>query len=245
MPHNSIKMAPRGEWAAIAFALLLPTLVTLAYFVWAASLAAAAQHAIYLLAKVVQFAFPVVWVCGVRRQRPQPWPLTMRGVALGIALGLLAIVATLALYHGWLKTTDLLSQATAQISRKATGVAIDHPWKLVALGVFYSLFHSLLEEYYWRWFVFGQLRTLLRFWPAAMISALGFMAHHVIVLATFFGLASPATWLFSLAVATGGVVWAWLYERSGSLLGPWLSHLLVDAGIFCVGYDILRQLSGG
>ena len=30
-------------------------------------------------------------------------------------------------------------------------------------------------------------------------------------------------------------MWAWLYHRSGSLLGPWLGHALVDAAIF-VGY---------
>ena len=29
-----------------------------------------------------------------------------------------------------------------------------------------------------------------------------------------------------------GAAWAWIYHRSGSLLGPWLSHLLIDAGIF-------------
>ena len=66
------------------------------------------------------------------------------------------------------------------------------------------------------------------------------MAHHVLVLATFFGWSSPATYVFSLAIAIGGAYWAWLYARSGSLYGPWLSHLLVDAGIFLIGYDLLH-----
>ena len=30
--------------------------------------------------------------------------------------------------------------------------------------------------------------------------------------------------------------------RSGSLAGPWLSHLVVDAAIFLVGYDLARDL---
>jgi membrane protease YdiL (CAAX protease family) len=68
------------------------------------------------------------------------------------------------------------------------------------------------------------------------------MAHHVILLATYFGWSSPWTYAFSLAVAVGGAVWAWLYERSGSLVGPWLSHLVVDAAIFLVGYDLARDL---
>ena len=55
------------------------------------------------------------------------------------------------------------------------------------------------------------------------------------------GFSSPATWLFSVCVAVGGAMWAWLYERTGSLLGPWLSHLLVDAAIFAIGYDLVRH----
>jgi uncharacterized protein len=45
----------------------------------------------------------------------------------------------------------------------------------------------------------------------------------------------------SAGVAVGGAFWAWLYERTGSIFGPWLSHLLIDAGIFWIGYDLIRQ----
>jgi membrane protease YdiL (CAAX protease family) len=103
------------------------------------------------------------------------------------------------------------------------------------------VFHSLFEEYYWRWFVFRQLRRLAPLWPAVVISALGFMAHHVIVLHEILKSAPWLAWLLSLAVAAGGGFWAWLYERSGSIFGPWLSHLLIDAGIFWIGYDLIRE----
>jgi membrane protease YdiL (CAAX protease family) len=64
------------------------------------------------------------------------------------------------------------------------------------------------------------------------------MAHHIILLATYFGWTSPVAYLFSLAVAIGGAAWAWIYHRSGSLFGPWLSHCLVDAAIFYLGYEL-------
>jgi membrane protease YdiL (CAAX protease family) len=35
----------------------------------------------------------------------------------------------------------------------------------------------------------------------------------------------------------GGVIWAWLYHQSGSVWSAWLSHLIVDAALFVVGYD--------
>jgi membrane protease YdiL (CAAX protease family) len=45
----------------------------------------------------------------------------------------------------------------------------------------------------------------------------------------------------SSAVAVGGAFWAWLYERTGSIYSAWLSHLLIDAGIFWVGYELVRD----
>jgi uncharacterized protein len=99
--------------------------------------------------------------------------------------------------------------------------------------------HSLLEEYYWRWFLFGGLRRFMPVAAAVVLSSLAFAAHHVILLAVFFGGQALPTILFSVCVAVGGAAWAWIYQRSGSLLGPWLSHLMIDAGIFVVGYDLV------
>jgi membrane protease YdiL (CAAX protease family) len=118
---------------------------------------------------------------------------------------------------------------------------IDSLWKYAVLGVFYSLIHSLMEEYYWRWFVFRQLRELVPLWPAIAVSALAFMGHHVIVLGEFFKEAPWLAWLLSSSVAVGGGFWAWLYERTGSIYSTWLSHLLIDAGIFWIGYDLVRE----
>jgi membrane protease YdiL (CAAX protease family) len=118
-------------------------------------------------------------------------------------------------------------------------MGVDSPALFIALGVFYALGHSLLEEYYWRWFVFGRLREWVAVPWAIAISSLGFMAHHVVLMATFFGLFSFWACFFSLSVAVGGLFWAWSYQRTGSLYGPWLGHLLVDAGIFIVGYDLV------
>ncbi len=124
------------------------------------------------------------------------------------------------------------------MASKLTAFGIRGLSAYVLLAAFYSLVHSLLEEYYWRWFVFGRLREAIPWQAAVAVAAVGFTGHHVIVLGTYFGWASPATWLFSAGVALGGAFWAWLYQTSRSLLGPWLSHALVDAAIFTVGYSL-------
>jgi len=230
-------------WAVLA-ALVFPSLVTWLYFVVLARHPAAVQQTAYSIGKGLQFIFPVVWVLAVQR-RPLGFHLPgSKGLAESAAFGVFVMVAMWLLFFYWLLPAGYMDQPRDEIRQKVIGFGADTVWKYVALGVFYSLCHSFLEEYYWRWFVFGQLRRLFPLGPAIAVSSLGFMAHHVLVLATFFGWGSPATYIFSLAVAVGGAVWAWLYQRSGSLYGPWLSHLFVDAGIFTLGYFMVRDLLG-
>ena len=229
---------PSRDRCAILFALMLPTVVTLVYFVWAKGSAAGVQQATYAIAKAVQFGFPLFWVARVQRQRLRFELTSLRGAALGVGFGLVVFLAALTLYHTWLNSAEFFILGQGPMKEKVAELEITEAWKFVALGVFYSICHSLLEEYYWRWFVFAQLKALVSFWPAAVISSLGFMAHHVIVIGSFFGFFTLATWLFSFAVACGGLFWAWLYHRSGSLVGPWLSHLLINAAIFTTGYDV-------
>ena len=124
--------------------------------------------------------------------------------------------------------------------REGPGLGIGGPLSFVAWGCVISAVNSLLEEWYWRWFVFGAMRRLMPAAAAIVLSGLAFAAHHVVVLGCYFGWTSPATAAFSLAVAVGGAVWAWMYDRHGSLLGPWLSHILVDAAIFAVGFSLIH-----
>lgn len=65
------------------------------------------------------------------------------------------------------------------------------------------------------------------------------MLHHIVIIGVYFGFAHPVTWLFSLAVAVGGMYWAWLYVRKDSIYAPWISHAWIDIAIFIVGYDVL------
>jgi uncharacterized protein len=230
------------DWIAVIFALVLPTLVTLAYFVLATDFSPAVQQGTYAVAKTFQFLFPVLYVWRIQRGRVQIKLGGTEGVWQGIIFGFTVAVLMLALYRFVFFQTGLFTHATEAIRAKIAGMNLASPAVYITVGVFYSLIHSLLEEYYWRWFVFGQLERLTRLGFAILLSSLGFMAHHVLVIGTYFGFFSPVTWIFSLCVAIGGGYWAWLYHRSDSLVGPWISHLLVDAAIFTVGYHIAGPL---
>lgn len=200
---------------------------------------------VYLACKVIQFSFPLLWIVGVERARPHLFrkPGT-KGLWIGLLSGLGAVTA-LALFWRALLGLPALADVPSAVAGKLASFGIATPGGYLALAVFYSLVHSLLEEYYWRWFLFGRLRRRLPAVAAIALSSLAFTAHHVLVIGQFLGGYGPATWLAALAITGAGALWAWSYHRSNSLFGPWLSHAFADAGLMWVGYEIWRMGGGG
>ena len=108
-------------------------------------------------------------------------------------------------------------------------------------AVFLCVVNSGMEEYYWRWFIFGEFRQLVSIPLAAVLSSVSFTLHHIVVLFVYIpDLAMVA--LFNLGVFTGGLIWAGLYQRFSSFWAIWLSHLIVDVGIMMIVYKILFPL---
>ena len=233
------EIAKRRNLAALLFALVFPTLITVVYFIVLAKHPPALQQGAFGLGKLIQFAFPLVWVVWFQRSKIGWIRPRARDLAAGGGLGLVLLAAALALYFFVLKPAEVFDQAADAIREKVVGLGASSIPRYVALSIFYCVIHSLLEEYYWRWFVFVQLRRRSSLPISIVVSGLGFMAHHVFILAVYFGWDSPWTYLLSLAVAAGGFIWAWMYEKTGSLYGIWVSHALVDTAIFIVGYDLV------
>jgi len=235
----------RAERWVLAVAMLLPAALAAVYFV-ALSPGAAGEprsnpvmQAAYATCKVVQFAIPVLWLVYADPSALRVCRVSTRGVGVGVAFGLLVAVAAFALYRYWLAQSPVFADVPDRIRAKVGEFGITSRAGFTALAVFIAGVHSFLEEYYWRWFVYGRLRRHVPVAAALVIAGLAFMGHHVVVLSVYFpGRFWPAVLPFSLAVAAGGVVWAWLYERTGSLVGPWVSHLIVDAALMLIGYDL-------
>jgi membrane protease YdiL (CAAX protease family) len=234
-----------ATWAALVFAMAFPTLSAWAYLVALARPTGGvnpAQPVAYVLGKCVQFGFPILFVL----LSGGPWPRPARpgraGIALGLGFGLAVAAVILGGYFGLLRHSPLLARTPELLRHKLAEHGMATPARYALLAGFMVVAHSFLEEYYWRWFVFGQLRRLVRLPAALVLSSLAFMAHHVVVLSTY--LPAGAVVPFALAVAAGGAVWAYVYERSGSVYPCWLSHLLVDAAVFVVGAEMLARAGG-
>ncbi|MBI2806864.1 MAG: CPBP family intramembrane metalloprotease [Planctomycetes bacterium] len=231
---------------ALAFASLFPLAMAYLYFVLMDDPEGGTNPFLlsaYGAAKSVQFIFPAAFVAWFYRDQIRFTPPTRRGIPLAVGFGLAVGVAMFALYFIWFRhLPGVLDTAAPKIHDRLRQSGQITPLSYLGLAVFLSCIHSLGEEYYWRWFVFGWMRKHLPSALAIGLSSVGFMLHHVVILNAFFvGNFWSLTMPFAFGVAMGGGVWAWIYERSGSLYAPWLSHCLIDGAIMGVGYLILER----
>ncbi len=232
----------RVGWGPLLFACVFPTFATWLYFIQLAGTGWAMVA--YSATKVVQFSFPAVWFWLVSRKRTAggtpALPVRGRGVIFAILSGLVVLGLVVGLWRPIVGASPAFEKAPAAVAEKVGSFGIDSGLKFFLLAVFYSVIHSFLEEYYWRWFVFGGLRRRLPFATSAVVSSLAFTAHHVLVVGYFLGSFGLLTLFVSLVVTAAGLLWAWLYERTGHLAGPWISHALADAALMWVGYLMWR-----
>ncbi|MBA1146146.1 CPBP family intramembrane metalloprotease [Ectothiorhodospiraceae bacterium WFHF3C12] len=236
MPGAS-KGTPDGlRWlAAVLPAACVPVLASLLYFQWLSD--AVWVQTVYLAAKAFTVVWPVLALALLLDRRPllpaPHWPRDLRALPMGLLSGLLIVAALLALLATPLNA--LLDTAAPAVREKVATFGIgEHYW---AFAVGFSVIHAGIEEYYWRWFLFGSLRRRLPAGAAHALAAVAFAAHHVVVGATFFGLALGL--LLGACVAAGGVIWSLMLARQDTLAGAWLSHILVDLGLAYVGYRLL------
>ena len=243
-PVLPLEPSRRTHLVMLILTMVFPTIAAAVYFIVLGNVEAARDglnpiQVGYTAAKLLQLAFPLAWVVCIQRQRLSWRRFSGRGILPGLAFGAAAALTGLAVYHGLLADSELIRHAPDLIGKKVRSMGLGTPTRYLVFSVFLAFPHALFEEYYWRWFAFGQLSRVTRPTTAIVVSSLAFMSHHVIILHTFF---HEPLWLIailSLAVAVGGGFWAWLYHRSQSLLGPWFSHVLIDAGIMLIGYQLI------
>ena len=213
-------------------ALILQTIGAYGYFVYCAGSESAAI--VYGSIKVVLLLFPVIWLLFALRWdwREQKEVHHRESLLWGILSG---VIIGGGILGGGILFRDYFFQFAPQFMVKVRDLHLENHYIPILLAS--SVFHSLLEEYFWRWFLFRGWSRFIGVLPAALLSSAAFGAHHYIVLGTYFPL--WLTLLTGTAVIGGGLIWCWIYTRTRSLLGAWISHMFVDIGIFAAGYVFL------
>src|SRR5262245_25680631 len=99
MDSLSIDTQRKRRWIGVVFAILFPSLVTWLYFVGVQRFSPGAQQSVFLIVKVVQFAFPAGWTYFALRERLRTAQPTSSGLALGAAFSVVVVAAGMAVFH--------------------------------------------------------------------------------------------------------------------------------------------------
>ena len=229
------RSAVRGHGARasiLALALLVPVPTAA---VWAGMIAFPDRPlgvALFALGKVWMLAFPLWWQWRVDREPMRPRP-SWRGVGVGLASGLAiaaGIVAAAALGADRLIDVGVMRDRLGR-------VGLLEPGRYLVGAAYWTVVNSLLEEFVWRWFVARHAARLMPAGLAVLFSAAAFTLHHLVAMAVYWPPATVA--LAGLGVAFGGAVWSVLLARYGTVWPAYVSHALVDAAVFGLGYRLL------
>ena len=212
------RVAPRlWSWRDIAFAVALAPAVLLAA-VAALLLIGAAVRPVIALA--VHLALGSVLLALAARRETGFTDLGFtRPASLYPAVTVVAMYAC-ALVAWALALAALRAVTGAAVLDPGDGIDAGDGVLLIALnGAQVIVMGPIVEETLFRGLLFRGLRGYWTFWPAALASGIWFGALHLSASG------------FPLHVV-GGVLYAWAYERSGSLWPPILAHAFINAVVF-------------
>ena len=106
------------------------------------------------------------------------------------------------------------------------------------VSLYISFANSFLEEFFFRGFVFTNLKRLSGRKLAYIFSATAFSLYHVAMMIGWF---SPALFLLVMVgLAAGGMIFNWLNEKLDTIYCSWLTHMFANFAINTIGFMLLK-----
>jgi membrane protease YdiL (CAAX protease family) len=205
-------------------ALLLPTIGSIIYF--SPLFSADFAKVVYIISKLLLIFWPLYFVFRSRNKIKLNWT-NRTSILIGTALALFSALIILA-------TFPIAQNFQPQIQSVLEKFQLLNPIHFIFFGLAFSLFHSTIEEYYWRWFLISELTVKFSPKVAILISSIAFTSHHLVALVASLGLFYGL--LVSLPVLLIGFTWAKLFWQTKSITGNFISHLACDLAIIALGY---------
>ncbi|MBR6617768.1 MAG: CPBP family intramembrane metalloprotease [Oscillospiraceae bacterium] len=105
------------------------------------------------------------------------------------------------------------------------------------VAIYISFVNSLLEEFFFRGFVFTNLKTLYSRKFAHLFSAVVFALYHVAMMIGWFSL--PMFLLCMAGLTAGGLIFNYLNEKQGNIYASWFVHMFANFAINTIGFMLL------
>ena len=177
-----------------------------------------------LVPAVMTFASKMVSVKEIFRFRKRGF-----GAALGLGIGIYALIlGGWAIVRNWVDFSGIADSLTS-----TAGVTKEN---FLYVSLYISFVNSLLEEFFFRGFVYRNLAERTRF--AYIFSAAAFSLYHMAMMIGWF---HPALLVLVLAgLFLGGLIFNWLNEKLGCIYASWLTHMFANFAINTIGFILLN-----
>ncbi|MCQ4922450.1 CPBP family intramembrane metalloprotease [Tissierella carlieri] len=104
----------------------------------------------------------------------------------------------------------------------------------IFVALYISFINSLLEEFFFRGFIFLNLKKLIAIKSAYIISAFAFTVYHIGIMGSWF---SPLIFLLAMVgLFAGGIIFNYLNESNSNIYSSWLVHMMANFAINTVGF---------
>lgn len=108
---------------------------------------------------------------------------------------------------------------------------------LLFYGLYMSFVNSLLEEYFFRGFIFLNLKKIGYKKTGYMTSSMMFAIYHI---ANFQNWFSPILYILAIAgLFVGGTIFNLLDDKENTFFNSWFVHICADLAIVLMGYMVL------
>lgn len=159
-------------------------------------------------------------------------PITKKSILVGIVSGLICLITI----YGFVVVFQSSVLDIPQLQQ------LLQKWdfsgkKVILLVLILALINPILEELYWREFMYRKLLINVGNVLAVMITAIFYSMYHLLVVVDLFSF--PFNVLAVIPVFLAGIMWGIFRIKLGSITAPIISHCLADIGIILVYWNII------
>ena len=165
--------------------LVVPLVCALVYVVWVPH--GNAGRSAWFVTKIWILCYPLFFFSMIglgglvrREDRRAAWPtwavVIWTGLLTGVCISLIGCLMVIT------PVGDIVKANSHNLVEKAEGLGFASRGRFLLVAAFITVLHSAMEEYYWRWFIYGHLRQMVGHWPGHLIAAVAFTGHHLVLM---------------------------------------------------------------
>lgn len=199
----------------ILFLLVLPVIALLAITQFTSS-----NYLIISLYRII-FLSPIIYRMIVKRDSLRraitenfSFKIFKKNLSKTLAISLLLMLIFFGAY--------LVFKNVITLDKILQNIKIANASNIIFIGIFIILINSILEEFFWRGFIFKELSSSTNIWLAYLVSGIAFSFHHIIFYYNWF------TPFFFVLITVGLIAFAtimnFIFQKYKDLFSCWLIH---------------------